>query len=344
MLISTIIDLVLKEARVDKLALLQEQQINNMVGQFFAKNKTKFSEDKVELAKGKKTFTEYAKKFNEIIKKLKIDFKNEKLLLIWLLEQVLENHISANKIEEDSKVIEENLELYFKNKGEIKKNIYKSSYSDLKIWIMPFKKGGEEAQYEEFLSKPAAEGNDYKIYKVTSVDQCIKIGKGTSWCIQGDTWAKSYLKKGPLWLVTKNDKRFALIQFESDSFMDINDHRLDNQIIMQILQVWPEAQKIILQTFKHESNLINFLDEKTQEEVIEANPEVIKDIEKPTKNVQLKAVSINGKLIKHIENPSVDVQMAAINSKWVALSFIKNPDKTVVKRAIERDPRAAEFA
>jgi hypothetical protein len=39
---------------------------------------------------------------------------------------------------------------------------------------------GDDSATPEFLSKPVAQGNGFKIYKVTDVDQCIKISKGTS--------------------------------------------------------------------------------------------------------------------------------------------------------------------
>src|SRR5271157_4031374 len=128
-----IIDLVIKEAHIERWALLQQQQIVNMVNQFVAKNKVV----------DKEPYFKYAIKLNEIIKKLSVDFKTEKLLLIWLLEQVLNKTIS--KIEEDAQVIEENLSLYFKNRGEIKKNIYNLSYKDIKKAVQPFKKGDRKS-------------------------------------------------------------------------------------------------------------------------------------------------------------------------------------------------------
>lgn len=380
MFVNKIIEMVLKEARIDKLALLQEQQINNMLGQFFAKNKIEKNE--------RSAYLECAKQLNEIIKKLKVDFKNEKLLLLWLLEQVRSSLIPANQIKEDSAVITDNLDLYFKNRGEIKKNIYDSTYSDVKMWIKPFKKGGEEAEHKEFLSKPVAEGKGYKIYKVTSKDECIKIGKGTSWCIQGEKWALNYLAKGPLWLVTKNDKRFALIQFESGSFMDVDDKRLKQEVGAEIMSIWPEAMKLLLEPEiikniqyiqLNEEEQLGFVNEKNEYieyilnptlkvqelaikndpksllkihnpalsvviEAVKESPEIIADLKSPSEKVQLAAVNENGKVIKYIDNPSVKVQMAAVENKWIALHYIKHPDKSVIKRAIEKDPRAAEFA
>lgn len=351
-----ILDFVIKEAHIERWALLQQQQIDNMVSQVFAKHKEQLVDKKPKdkyflnhsytdyLKKLKERYFVYAREFNNhVVKKLTIDFKNEKLLLAWLLEQVAIKQIKPIMILEDMDVIKDNLKLYFENKGDIKKNIFSSNYEELKTWVQSYRKGGEEAEHQEFLSKPIAEGKEYKIYKITDKSQCIKIGKGTSWCIQEEHWAESYLKKGPLWLVIKNEKRFALLQFESGSFMDVNDSRLRPEIAKEILSVWPESERMLLESIKKYQNLINYAPDKVQLEAIKEDSDVIQQIDDPSEKVQLAAVSSNGKLIRYIKKPSVEAQMAAVNNKWVSLHYIENPDPSVVKRAIERDPRAKEF-
>ena len=94
--------------------------------------------------------------------------------------------------------------LYYKNKKEIKQNLESISYSSLKQITSKYKdKKDPRKEYKELISKPDFTTGPYKIYKVTTIDQCLKVGKGTSWCIQGKQWAKKYLSKGPLWLVMK---------------------------------------------------------------------------------------------------------------------------------------------
>ena len=258
---NTIIDIIMKEARVDKWSLLQEQQLENTVNQIFAKFKNKLidkqPDDKYFLNHSYKDYVkeikapyfENAKIFNNyIIKNLKnIDFKNEKLILAWLIEQIFKETIDKDKIEEDKDTITQAIQLYFDNKGKIAKNIYTSNYSDLKSWIQEYLPKGEESKHQEFLSKPVAEGNGYKIYKITTVGQCVKIGKGTSWCIQGKKWATSYLKNGPLWLITKNDKRFALLQPVSGSYMDVNDNSLSPEVMFEIIDAWPDLKGLLLE-------------------------------------------------------------------------------------------------
>src|SRR5271157_1432808 len=315
-----IIDLVIKEAHIERWALLQQQQIVNMVNQFAAKNKVV----------DKEPYFKYAIKLNEIIKKLSVDFKTEKLLLIWLLEQVLNKNIT--KIEEDSQVIEENLNLYFKNRGEIKKNIFNLSYKDIKEAVQPFKKGGEEAEHQEFLSKPVAEGAGYKIYKITDKSQCLRIGKGTSWCIQGDEWATKYLKKGSLYLVTKNDKRFALLQFESVQFMDVHDVELKPKVAMEIFEVWPESEKLLEKAVKRHGRAIKYIknpSEQVQLEAVKQNGWAIKHIKNPSEQVQLEAVKQYGNAIEYIKNPSEQVQLEAVKENGYAIYYIENPSEQV---------------
>jgi hypothetical protein len=342
-----IIDLVLKEARVDKAALLQEQQINNMVNQFIAKHKMEFFQP--DLPKIRKKYLKKADELNKLlIKKLTIDFKTEKQLLIWLLEQIKNLNISYSRLTEDAEVIINNLKLYFENKSKINKNFLDYDYSALKIWVKPFKKGGEEAEYQEFLSKPIFEGKGYKIYKVTSVDQCIKIGKGTSWCIQGEEWAQKYLNKGPLYLVTKKDKRFALLSFESEQFMDIDDLELDRDTVREIFDIWPEAEKLLQNAKYFKPEVVKYLSNPSEELQLKAvgyRSNVIEFIENPTEKVLLKAVLLNGNSITYIHNPSEKIQLEAVKSKSEAIRFIENPSEKVQIEAVShhRDEMPIKF-
>jgi len=342
-MINKIIELILKEARIDKFALLQEQQINNMVSQFLAKNKIK---EKSRFFEDKENYLKYAKEFNEIIKKVKVDFKNEKLLLIWLLQQVHKDHIFSDKIEEDSKNIEETLNLYFKNKHEIGKDLYKSNYSDVKTWVKCYKDGQEEAKHQEFLSKPVAEGKSYKIYKVTEIDQCIKIGKGTSWCIQGEKWAKHYLEKGPLYLITKNDKRFALIQFASLSFMDVNDNKLSDDVVKNIFEVWPESQKILETYLDEDYTLLRFISNPSEELQLKAVKQygrAIALIKDPSEQVQLEAIETYALSIRYIKSPSEKAQLKAVNKNINAIVDIKEPSEAVQIAAVTQNPKVIKY-
>jgi hypothetical protein len=351
-----ILNFVLREAHIEKWALLQQQQLDNMVHQVFAKYKEKLINKKPDdtyflhhsytdyVKELKKPYFEYAKKFNEhVVKKLTIDFKNEKLLLIWLLEQVVTNQIKAVSIDEDVDVIKNNLHLYFENKGKIHKNIFDSTYNDLKKWVVPYQPKGEESKHKKFLSKPYIEGKEYKIYKITKVDECVKISKGTSWCTQGIANAESYLKKGPLWLVTKNDKRFALISFESGSYMDVNDQRLKPEVVFEIFDIWPEAEKKLIENLKGNSYSIKFLrnlSEEQQLEMMPKEPDVFQHLYKPTEKVINKAVKEDGSNIQYVKNPSKELQEEAIKQDADNIERIDHIDPEIEKRLIDINPDA----
>lgn len=307
------------------------------------KNKKKF--DQVNFSNIKKQYFDYAKKINtKIIQDLKPDQKSEKLILIWLLQQVAKKNIPANKIIEDAEVIQENLKLYLDNQKKINKNLYDASYDDLKNWITPFRPEGEEGKIQTFLSKPHHDGGTYKIYKITEVGQCIKIGKGTSWCIQGEQWAKNYLKKGPLWLITKNGKRFALFSFESGQFMDVNDRALSKEKMFPILDAWPEAIELIIKNLKTYPRTYQYLkdvDEKTMLDNIEA----FEYFNNPSEKVQKLAIEKNPKNIQYIEKPSDDIQDLAISKDPNIFNYIKNPKKGILETVIkhlDKNPHVLE--
>lgn len=293
-----------------KYSFLQDQQITNMVNQFAAKNNI---EDK-------KHYFIYAEKLNSVIKNLSVDFKTEKILLIWLLEQIHKKEIINTRLDEDLDIIQENLSLYFKNRRQIDKNIFKYNYSDVKKWVSDFKDKGRDPH--EFLSKPDYQGGPYKIYKITDVDTCIKIGQGTSWCIKGASHARHYLSKGLLYLVTKDDKKFALLSFAEDAFYDIYDKPLKRDIKKDIFNYLPD--EIFKIAFKKNKNFIEF-------------------IKNPSEKIQLSAVEYNGDLIAYIKNPSKKVELAAFNNNPMTIQFIKNPSEEMQLKAVREHSWLIEY-
>jgi hypothetical protein len=360
---TNIIDYILKEAKVDKWSVLQENQIKNMTDQFLAKNKVKediekflqqhgkvfiFGKTSLNWEEVKQLYYKKAEFLNkEIIEKLNLQPSEEKSFLIWLLQQIYDGFIDRDHLKEDVEVIKDNLELYFKNRKEIKQNIYNVNYSKIKELVLSYKEKGFENKHKEFLSKPIVQGKEYKIYKVTEIDTCIKIGKGTSWCIQGEKWAKQYLEDGPLYLVTKNEHRFALLSFEAAQFMDVNDNNLKNEVLIDIFSIWPESQKLLEKSLKQNYKLIELIEnpsEQAQIIVIEKDPirfYRIKD-KNPTENVQIAAVSRKGYIIQDIEDPSEKVQLAAVKQDGRAIRFIKNPSREVKLEALKQTPLAAK--
>lgn len=344
-----LIDLILKEAHwINKISLLEEIQLKNMVGQLFAKNKDLLFlyklDDPEKLNKEKEKYLNFAQEINnKVIKNLKVDFKNEKTILFWILEQVFRNIIEEERLNEDLNIIKENLEIYFKNKGKINKVLNNVNYKQLKEIVKDYKEGGEEVEHQEFLSKPLYKKDSYKIYKITEVEQCIKIGKGTSWCIQGENYAKKYLSKGPLFLVVKSDKRFALLSFETAQFMNINDNPLIKSELEEIFKVFPEEifNKLFLRSLQVEGELIKLIEnpnEELQLTAVKNSGEVIKLIKNPTEKVQLAAVENYAYSIIFIENPTEKIQLEAIKKFVKYIKYIKNPTDKVQIEAVSQNP------
>jgi hypothetical protein len=346
-----IIDYILKEARIHKWSVLQDNQIKNMTDQFLAKNKVNknitYVFDK-KVSNWDEAKAEYYKKAeflnNEIIKKLNLQPSEEKSLLVWLLQQIYDDHIHREQLNEDKQIIKDNLELYFKNKKEIHKDIYNSNYSQLKQFIVPYREAGQESKHQEFLSKPIAQGKEYKIYKVTDIDTCVKIGQNTSWCIQGKETAEHYLSKGPLYLVTKNDHRFALLSFESAQFMDVNDNELNVQTVKDIFSIWPESQKLLEEATKENAYIVKYMENPSEElqlDLARRFPQVIGYLKNPSEKVKMQAVSEDIQLVEDYpelyENANEELQLEIVKIDPLFISYLKNPTEKVQMIAVKKD-------
>jgi len=334
-MINKIIDYIMKEAFVAKWAELYQNQLDNMVNQFAAKNKSKLQQNpNDDFNEIKKPYFEYAKLLNDnVIKKIKVDPKTEKLLIIWLLEQILNGTIEGERLHEDVQLIKDSLEKYFKNRDLIGRNIFTPgiTYHNLLDMVEPYRIVSDD-KYEGLLDKPVAQGNGYKVYKVTTMDQCIPIGDKGGWCINKTDGANRYLKQGYLYFVTKNDKQFGLLHFPSGQFNYIQNRPMDKEDIIKIRDMWPESEKIAEKNISLKANNIIWIknpSETLQMAVVKEDGEIIKYIENPSEAVKLAAVKQNYWVIHAIENPSEAVQLAAVKQNRGAIKYIKNPTKRV---------------
>jgi hypothetical protein len=90
-------------------------------------------------------------------------------------------------------------------------------------------------EYKEGIKTEVASGETgLRVIEITDPDTCVKLSKDSGWCVQKHEFAKQYLEKGPLYLIVKDGKRFALISFATSSFMDVYDNPLSQETIKYI--------------------------------------------------------------------------------------------------------------
>jgi hypothetical protein len=209
-------------------------------------------------------------------------------------------------------------------------------YSDLKKLVQQFKESDFE-KHQEFLSKPIVQGKEYKIYKVTDIDTCIKIGQGTSWCIQGEETAKHYLSKGPLYLVTKNNHRFALLSFESSQFMDVNDNELIVEVVKDIFSIWPETEQLLDVT--KDGLLLEYIDNQTEKVCIDAvkeDPYALQFVKKQTPEICLVAVKRDGWALQYVKEQTPEICLAAVKQNGWVLQFVKEQTLEICLEAVKK--------
>lgn len=62
---------------------------------------------------------------------------------------------------------------------------------------------------------------------------------------------------------------------------------------------------------------------------INANPEMIRFCEKPTRKMMKIAIQKNPLVLRHIENIPEDIQLIAVQSNYRVIKYIKNPSESI---------------
>lgn len=70
---------------------------------------------------------------------------------------------------------------------------------------------------------------------------------------------------------------------------------------------------------------------------------LIKYIQEPTIDMQLRAVMTDGGALKYIEHPSEAIQLKAVEHFWGAISYIKDPTETMQIAAVKQTTKAMFF-
>lgn len=102
-------------------------------------------------------------------------------------------------------------------------------------------------EYKGIKKEVGTGATGWQVIEITDPETCVRLTEGSGWCVREDQYARQYLDSGELYLVVRNGKRFALIHFESDSYMDPQDNPLMiNQlkaIKYNLPQFWEDHQR-----------------------------------------------------------------------------------------------------
>lgn len=107
--------------------------------------------------------------------------------------------------------------------------------------------------------------SDFDIYVPKTYEASCKLGRGSSWCTastQNDYYFDYYTRNGNLYiLISKHDPENQKYQFhfQSDSFMDIDDHSIN---IVEFMGQYPNVKKFFV---KETQELVEELGEEKQE-------------------------------------------------------------------------------
>lgn len=325
-----------------KLSFLNRERLRDFVGQFMAKlglppeQKQKVKEEYLKVDEKTGEVSGYAVEFSNIVDALHAlpnPIKTEKLLLLWLMDQTTKSGdqgIQKSLINTDQKIIKENLQLYFDHIKDLQdKNIFQHNYSDLKEWLGIFR--AKDKTVDDILGKPYHQSGGYKIWKILDYVKVQSAAQGTGWCVRGEMMAKNYLAKGPIYFVTLNDEKFAMINFAQSGkhmggegtmfdIMDTDDIPLKIDVMNGIMHAWPELKDLVLECFKlggHAGNLIKYIENPTKDQelfAVKEDPAAIEYIKEPTDEMQDIVVVKNPATIKKMKNPSPRIQMMVYKS------------------------------
>lgn len=81
-------------------------------------------------------------------------------------------------------------------------------------------------EYKGIKKEVGTGASGWQVIEITDPETCVRLTEGSGWCVQEYPYAREYLESGKLYLIVRDGKRFALIHFESDSYMDPQDNPL----------------------------------------------------------------------------------------------------------------------
>jgi len=319
------------------------QQVQNMIGQILSAEK----KEQIDIVPGRKSALMNG--LVSLINKLNIaGTGEEKTALIWLLTEINIHRIPYSYINADSPgyygvIIA--LELYFKFQAELKP-LSTYTFPELNAAI---KEAQSSIGLQEALGNPVAEGMGYSFYKIEDVRSAMRIGDGSGWCINKQFRAEEYLQGGPLYVVFKGKKRYALFSFEKFELHDAQNHPLDAVELKELAiasndyfkdycqQLYPSFPRAILIPF------LGYLSDDEQIAVVNKNQMGVLWLLNPSEKAQIAAVSESRSVFEYIKNPSEKVMFAAIQRDPATIAHIENPSEELQMSAIIKDTTAIYY-
>lgn len=217
---------------IGRLSNVLEKEI---LSQFSVKNYNELSEDD-------------KLKFNEILEDKLDDAEYEirkitknQNYMSWIVKNISNGYFI---MWEDSDKFKELLDNFDKLKrSPVLKNIEKdiNKYKNFAELHEVVEDAKEDELYFEAIKKihPIITNGSYQLYKLTDYDSSRPLLNKTGWCVKGEKFWNYY--NPPFYLITKNNKRYALVHLDSRQCKDIHDEEfLENEIDNDFIKLLEE--------------------------------------------------------------------------------------------------------
>ena len=95
-------------------------------------------------------------------------------------------------------------------------------------------KTGEFKEKQRTGAEMLGKEGSLAVIRISNPESAAKLCRKTEWCVKDPKYSKNYLKKGPLYMVTKDNKPYALIHLETTSAKDVADRTLSERTAGEI--------------------------------------------------------------------------------------------------------------
>jgi len=103
----------------------------------------------------------------------------------------------------------------------------------------------------------------YKVIRLDNQQAAAKLCRGTEWCVRAPNMYKEYAEQGPLYLVYKNDEKYAMVHYESGQVKDSNDRPVSLEQAKELVKLLEPITSISFKDIEEKA------EKKTREQLIE---------------------------------------------------------------------------